>query len=146
MKDTTLRFNTAYLAYFKRLDTLNEISRINENLKLQNVKLAKKNQKPLLKLPATPPRPYPRYFRDLDTFMSMLRAWFELESKKFEKRHKKHNESKDLKEENPSPEKESPVKESPVKESPVKESPVKESPVKESLVKESPLKESPEEQ
>lgn len=62
---------------------------MNKNIADQNSKLAKRNQKPLLRMPATPTKPYPRYFRDLDTFKSMLRSWFELESKKHEKKEKK---------------------------------------------------------
>lgn len=76
VKDTTIRFNSTYLAYFKRLDSLGDIEKMNKNIAEQNLKLAKRNQKPLLRMPVIPSKPYPRYFRDLDSFKSMLRAWF----------------------------------------------------------------------
>jgi hypothetical protein len=56
---------------------------MNKSIAEQNTKLAKRNQKPLLRMPPTPPKPYPRYFRDLDTLKSTIRSWFELESKKY---------------------------------------------------------------
>lgn len=33
MKEATLRFNAAYLTYFKRLETLKEIAKLNDGIK-----------------------------------------------------------------------------------------------------------------
>ncbi len=48
----------------------------------------KKRQKTLLEVPKKPCYPSPRYFRDISFLKSMVRAWFELEYRKWSKLNK----------------------------------------------------------
>lgn len=54
IKETTLKYNELYRSYVKRLDELDEQTRINEEVKKYNRMVGPKLQKPELKIPPPP--------------------------------------------------------------------------------------------
>ena len=93
LKDSSAKIRVLVAGYYAKLEDIENLKKMNQEIKEFNAKCLKKYIKPYVDIPKRPCFPVAHYYRDLYILKGMVRNWFELEYRRCVRKMKKDGKS-----------------------------------------------------